>query len=100
MNGNFEELFGEDDGQWVTLRHVADVLEKHLSTVVRWTVGGVRGHRLPTKFIGGRRHANRADVVAFLNAINGDDEPVAISVSAEEKARRKRVNDELVAKGF
>lgn len=42
-----------------------------VSTVWRWTLKGVRGVRLRTVHLGGRRYVLRSDLDAFLAAING-----------------------------
>ena len=100
MEVEFDGLFREGDAKWLTLRQIANVLDKHISTVARWALKGVRGNRLPSRFIGGRRHVHIDDVIKFLNAINGGVERLVTTPAANEEERRQRVNDELVAKGF
>ena len=49
---------------------LARFLEKHVSTVVRWTLRGVRGHVLKSYLVGGQRYIDRQDFVDFVQAIN------------------------------
>ena len=50
----------------------------HVATVWRWTTKGVRGQRLITTIVGGRRMVTLAAIEEFLqrlNAENGQHEP-------------------------
>jgi Helix-turn-helix domain/Protein of unknown function (DUF1580) len=49
-----------------TLRDVARLLGVHVATVWRWVLTGVRGRKLPTILVGGRRYVLAADLEAFL----------------------------------
>jgi hypothetical protein len=44
----------------------------NLSTIWRWRNRGVRGHRLETILVGGRRYTSREAITRFLAAINGE----------------------------
>ena len=44
----------------------------HSATVWRWLLHGVRGHKLHTVRVGGRRFVKEADWQVFSNAINAD----------------------------
>ena len=55
------------DAKRFTLNAVADRLGVHLTTVWRWTLDGVRGRRLKTILIGGRRYVLEADLLTFLD---------------------------------
>lgn len=41
----------------------------HPATVWRWATSGVRGVRLRSRLVGGRRVTTEADIEAFLNAL-------------------------------
>lgn len=43
------------------------------STVWRWMLNGVRGHRLASVHVGGRRFVTKAAIKAWLKAINEAD---------------------------
>lgn len=54
------------------MRGVAAHVGVHLATAWRWVLRGVRGRRLRSVLIGGRRYVLRADLAAFLgDAVNG-----------------------------
>jgi hypothetical protein len=44
-----------------------------VSTLHRWRVHGLRGHKLPTFRIGGKRYVLRSALEAFLGAVNASD---------------------------
>lgn len=48
-----------------------------VSTVWRWTLKGVRGVRLRSVHLGGRRFVLRSDLEAFLAAVNGEADDAA-----------------------
>lgn len=54
-----------------TLKQVADLLDVHSGTVRRWTIHGVRGKRLPSFLIGGRRYVTSVDLAEFLEPTGG-----------------------------
>jgi len=58
------------DAKRSTLNAVADRAGVHLTTVWRWTLDGVRGRRLKTILIGGRRYVLESDLLTFLDAMN------------------------------
>lgn len=47
----------------------------HIATLHRWTTQGVRGVRLQTWIVGGKRVTTPAAVERFLTALNATDEP-------------------------
>jgi excisionase family DNA binding protein len=49
-----------------SLNRVAKHLGVHLATVYRWTSKGVRGRRLRSYLVGGRRFVSRVDLDLFL----------------------------------
>ncbi len=70
----------------LTLGEVADLVGVDLSTVWRWCLRGVRGRKLPSKRIGGRRYVLPADLEAFLADDDGEKRPPA---ETSEKQRRR-----------
>jgi hypothetical protein len=54
----------------------------HRSTVIRWADRGVRGVRLTTVTIGGRRYTSRAALARFIARLNGprsaNDPPMSL----------------------
>jgi excisionase family DNA binding protein len=72
-----------------THNEVAKQLKVHVATVYRWTFQGVRGKRLRSFLIGGRRYISRADLDAFLLPSDFTDPPVAAerSLHAQERLR-------------
>jgi transposase len=59
-----------DGSERVSLHDVAAELGVHATTVYWWSNRGVRGHKLPSFYIGSRRHTTRAKLDEFLRAIN------------------------------
>ena len=59
----------------LTLNQVAKQLNVHVATCWRWTLHGVRGRRLKTVRIGGRRWVMERDLNAFLEADLHSDGP-------------------------
>ena len=52
----------------VSLTVLARELGVSTSTVWRWTLRGIRGHRLPYVHLGGRRYVTRAAFAAWLDS--------------------------------
>ena len=50
----------------LSLKQVAKHLRVHIATVYRWTLRGVRGRRLKSFLVGGRRYVDADDLVQFL----------------------------------
>jgi len=69
-----------------SLQQVAHRLDVYVATVWRWTLHGVRGHRLRTFHIGGRRFVREADLDAFLAALNS-----ATPLPSDDRRRRADV---------
>lgn len=53
----------------------ARLLDVHVSTLWRWRLRGVRGHKLRTVVIGGTRYVLEEDLKAFLHALNQGEQP-------------------------
>lgn len=54
------------DSERYPLKQVALKLKVHIATIWRWVLHGVRGQRLPTILVGGRRYVLKSDLEAFL----------------------------------
>lgn len=54
--------------QVYTPRQVAEVVGVDVATVRRWLSTGVRGRRLPSRLIGGRRYVRTVDLAKFVGA--------------------------------
>jgi len=79
----------------LTVNQVAQHLNVHAATVYRWTFQGVRGKRLRSFLIGGRRYVALADLEHFLRP-----EDQAQTVSEDESRRSKRAQERLRSFGI
>lgn len=61
------------DSNRFTMSQAARRLDVHVSTVWRWRLRGVRGHRLKTVVIGGTRYVLEDDLAKFLSDLNGGE---------------------------
>ena len=60
----------------MNLREAAELLKVHVATVWRWVTVGVRGRKLGTFFVGGRRFVTREAIERFLLADDVSDTSV------------------------
>lgn len=62
---------------YIALTEVQKILNRkiHLNTVHRWCLSGVRGHRLRSQIVGGRRFTTAAWVREFIAALNDQPAP-------------------------
>ncbi|MDQ3702195.1 MAG: helix-turn-helix domain-containing protein [Chloroflexota bacterium] len=60
------------NGRRHSMSQAAKLLGVHVATVWRWTLHGVRGRRLRTVSVGGRRYVLDDDLTAFLSQGNVD----------------------------
>jgi excisionase family DNA binding protein len=91
------------DKEVLTVKEVARALDCHLSSVWRFMLRGVRGHRLPSFFVGSRRRVRRDDVVAWLQLINAgrhDAAHVPATKPADRNRDGERTERELIEAGF
>jgi len=54
-----------------TFRQVASECDVHVATVWRWVLHGVRGRKLASIHVGGRRYITRSDLDTFLREGSG-----------------------------
>ena len=66
----------------LSLTEVAQQMHVHVGTVHRWVHSGVRGRRLPSVLVGGRRYVRISDLEAFLQ-----DAPPDAPVSDDRRNR-------------
>ena len=60
----------------------------HISTVWRWALRGIRGHKLETLAIGNRRYVTKASWERWVARTNG--EPVTASETPRQRERAIR----------
>src|ERR1700722_12718296 len=80
------------DQQPLTLAEAARLLPKrpNPATLWRWRTKGVRGVRLKTSMIGGRRYVTRAALQRFIDAVTAAASPAGVEMPAETESRRPR----------
>ena len=66
-------MFAEFREDLISFNQVAQQLRVHLSTIHRWCGTGVRGKKLPTCLLGGRRYVRASDLAAFLDVSQPSD---------------------------
>jgi transposase len=86
-------MSGVLDQERLSLKQVATRLCVHVTTVWRWTLYGVRGKRLRTHMVGGRRYVAVSDLEAFL-----EEDPERAD-SASRKAAAESAGRQLDALG-
>lgn len=81
----------------VSLTKLAQEQKIHLSTVWRWALRGVRGHRLECFSIGGRRYTTREAFERFVAATNGERLPTPQTPRQQQRSadETQRVLDEI-----
>ncbi len=77
-----------------TLKAIADVNDKHLSTVCRWESRGIGGVRLETYRVGGRKYVDRQALEEFDRALNCSLPPATAALCTDS------VDEELDAEGL
>jgi hypothetical protein len=83
----------------IPINTLARELSVHVSTVWRWTLRGVRGHRLERITIGGRTYTTREAFERFVSATNGEKLP-ARRTNRQREADQRRAEMELEALGM
>ena len=57
--------------QPMKMKEAARACGVHVATLWRWVQSGARGQKLNSTLLGGQRYVTKADLDAFLAAING-----------------------------
>ena len=85
-------------------REVAKALDLHVSTIFRFMLNGVRGEKLPWYLVGARPRIGRADLLAWLEAINAGRHDADQESRSDRRVDRTResqlVEDALILEGF
>lgn len=79
MNSEWREKLREKLREKMTLLEVAAMADIHLSTVGRWVTYGVRGRKLRSVMVGGRRYVLPSDLDLFLEQGTEEKLPPAAS---------------------
>lgn len=66
-----------------SMYEVARLIDVHVATIWRWSLNGVRGRKLKTFLVGGRRFVRASDLEAFLA---GDNTPSSSDLDLEARA--------------
>lgn len=76
------------DADRLSLTEAAQRLKRNVATLWRWSSRGVRGRKLPTITIGGRRYVLVSDLEEFLSAGRevGETQPVEPTLTARAVA--------------
>jgi hypothetical protein len=88
-----DELLGKRPlHELLSLSAAADLLpnQPHVSTLWRWCLRGIKGVRLRTVFVGGRRYTTPAYLIEFVSRLSGPCVEVpqpAASFRSEQTAR-------------
>lgn len=76
----------------LSMRAAARHAEVHLATIFRWWQHGVRGRRLETFLVGGRRYVYLDSLEAFTSPVptplSGTDSSARASAAADQLGRR------------
>ena len=59
--------------------------DPHISTLHRWRLRGVRGKKLETLLVGGKRFTSREAIDRFIAAGNADDAPATPTFTATQR---------------
>ncbi len=82
-----------------TLRQVASLLKVHVGTVNRWTSRGVRGRRLHSYLIGGRRFVDADELNQFLHTGKSQNLSVKPEPDRNRKAQKRLESFGLSGRG-
>ena len=84
------------DAERLSLKQVAKLLDKNISTIHRWRLRGARGRKLPTFLIGGRRYVLREELEAFIS----DDVSASSDADSVPPKSQDAVDAELDRQGI
>ena len=75
--------------------------QPHLSTLHRWRLKGVRGRRLETLSVGGRRFTSLQAITRFIDAGNSSDAPqTAPTFTPTQRQRMSNAARETLTREF
>ncbi len=80
-------------------RHLPGRRKPHKSTIHRWWKRGVRGERLQTTLIAGRRFTRIEWIEQFLAAINGNESPGDAHLNRHREQAIHQAESDLLAEG-
>ena len=86
----------------ITLGEACRVVQPHgvsTATMARWIQRGVRGAKLATVLIGGRRFTSREAINRFISAQNADESPTPTVSPAQRTRQAKAAQQELARAG-
>jgi hypothetical protein len=93
-----------DFARYLSLREAANCLpgRPHLSTLHRWRTRGVRGVRLITERVGGRRMVAADELQRFIEAVTAaaDGEPTPIRSAKQRERSIESAEHELLRAGI
>lgn len=75
ITGNTDMHDQLPDEDRLSMSETARLLKRHSATIWRWVLRGIRGYRLRSIHVGGRRYITRQDLEAFLAAVNVSERP-------------------------
>jgi hypothetical protein len=85
----------------VPINKFASEVGVNASTAWRWALKGVRGHRLETSIVGGRRFVTRAQWEAFEAALNGKTAPSTAPSTGRQRTKQiQQARAEIEASGI
>lgn len=92
------------DGEDLTLSQAARTLpgQPHLSTLHRWRLRGVRGVKLQTRLVGGRRYTTSVWLQQFIEATTAaaDGTPVPTRTNKQRESSVQQAERELAEAGI
>lgn len=79
----------ESEQERLSLSKVARLIGVSLPSVWRWCLNGVRGRKLRSVHVGGRRYVLRDDLAEFLRAGDPSPSPTPSTLKRAESAERE-----------
>ena len=74
--------------------------QPHHSTLHRWRLRGVRGKKLETLLVGGKRFTSREAIDRFIAAGNADDAPATPTFTATQRQKMSDAARQELASQF
>jgi len=72
----------------------------HCSTLIRWALRGVRGIKLESVVVGGRRFTSVEAIRRFIQRLSGDQRATPSPLVSSPTSAAKFADDELEEQGF